>query len=95
LTERAQGKDLDLVIDRLSKSRNNAKSLKMVTSGLGDVCVLYLTFVSVFTLLFEKSLHQEKLCDIFVGNPNPVKNNCPHSQVCFEASANPSPQKIC
>jgi hypothetical protein len=66
----------------------------MVTSGLGDIPVSDSTFLSIFTLPSEKwSLHQEKLLDFFVGNPNPVKNNRPHSRVCFKTSANLSPQK--
>jgi hypothetical protein len=66
----------------------------MVTSGLGDIPVSDSTFLSIFTLPSEKwSLHQEKLLDFFVDNPNPVKNNRPHSRVCFKASANLSPQK--
>jgi hypothetical protein len=92
--EENNSEDLNLVIDRLSKSRNKAKTLKMVTSGLGDIPVPDSSFFSSFSLLSEKwSLHQEKLHDFFVGNPSPVKNNHPHSQVCFEASAYPFPQK--
>jgi hypothetical protein len=85
--EENNSEDLDLVTNHLSKSRNKANTLKMVISGLEDICVSDLTFLSVFTLPSEKwSLHQEKLHDFFVGNPSPVKNNHPHSRVCFKAS---------
>jgi hypothetical protein len=36
--EENDSKDVDLVIDRLSKSRNKAKTLKIVTSGLRYLC---------------------------------------------------------
>ncbi len=94
LTQKKTIQKTYLVINCLSKSRNKAETLKMVTSGLGDICVSDSTFLSVFTLPSDKwSLHQEKLRDFFVGNPSRVKNRSPHSRVCFEASANPSPQK--
>ncbi len=92
--EENNSEDLDLVINHLSKSRNKAKRFKMVTFGLRDIRVSDSTFLSAFTLPSVKwSLHQENLRVFVVGNSSPVKNNRPHSQVCFKASANPSPQK--
>jgi hypothetical protein len=86
---------LDLVINRFSKSRNKANSLKMVASNLGDIRVTNLSFLSVFTLPSEKrSLHQNIMHDFFVGNLSPVRNSSLHSQVGFEATNNPSPQEV-
>ena len=78
--EENDSEDLELVIESLSKSRNKAGSLKMLTAGFTAVRVSDSTFVSVFTLPSEKwSLHQEKLHKIYGGNPSPVKNSRPHS----------------
>jgi hypothetical protein len=78
--EENDSEDLELVIESLSKSRNKAGSLKMLTAGFAAVRVSDSTFVSVFTLPPEKwSLHQEKLHKIYGGNPSPVKNSRPHS----------------
>jgi hypothetical protein len=95
IQEENNSEDLDLVIDRLSKSRNKPKSSKMVASSLGDMHITDLSFLSVLTLLSEKwSLQQEKMRDFFVGNPSPVCNSSLHSQVGFEATTNPSPQEV-
>ena len=92
--EENDSEDLELVIERLLKSRNKAGSLKMVTPGFTGVQVSDSTFISVFTLPSEKwPLHQEKLKEFFVGNPSPVKTRHPHSQEGLEDSANSSPQK--
>jgi hypothetical protein len=47
-------KDLDAVIDHLSKLRNMAKSITMVTAGFGVARTADSTFLSIFTLLAEK-----------------------------------------
>jgi hypothetical protein len=79
-------KDLELVIERLSKSRNKADSMKMITPGFDGARVSDSTFVSVFTLPTEKwPTHQENLQDFFAGNPSPVKTRCPHFREGFEA----------
>jgi hypothetical protein len=38
IQEENNSEDLDLVINRLSKSRNKAKNSKMVASNLGYIC---------------------------------------------------------
>jgi hypothetical protein len=73
--EENNSKDLYLVIDRLSKSKNKATTLKMATSGLGDILVSDSTFLSVFTLPSEKwSLQQEKLRDFLLAFQALLKN---------------------
>ncbi len=52
--EENNSEDLELVIDRLPKSRNEAESLKMLTPGFAGVQVSDSTFISVFTLPSEK-----------------------------------------
>ena len=79
--EENDSEDLDLVIERLSKSRN----MKMITPGFDGARVSDSTFVSVFTLPTEKwPIHQGNLREFFAGNPSPVKITRPHSRVGFE-----------
>jgi hypothetical protein len=78
--EENDSEDLDLVIERLSKSRNKADSMKMITPGFDGARVSDSTFVSVFTLPTEKwPIHQGNLREFFAGNPSPVKTTRPHS----------------
>ena len=80
--EENDSEDLDLVIERLSKSRR----MKMVSPDFSGARVSDSTFVSVFTLLTEKwPIHQGKLREVLAGNPSPVKTTRPHSRVGFEA----------
>jgi hypothetical protein len=86
--------DFDVIIDRLATSRNKTEVFKMVTSGFSVTGIANSSFLSVFPFPAEKwALHQEPLRDFFVGNPSPVCNNRPHSQVGFEASTNLFPQE--
>ena len=65
--EENDSEDLDLVIERLSKSR----SMKMVSPDFSGARVSDSTFVSVFTLPTEKwPIHQGNLQEFFVGNPS-------------------------
>jgi hypothetical protein len=60
--EENDSEDLDLVIERLSKSRNKADSMKMITPVFDGARVSDSTFVSVFTLPTEKwPIHQRNL----------------------------------
>jgi hypothetical protein len=73
--------NLDAVIDCLSKLRNKAESMKMLTAGFGVARTTDLTFLSVFTLLAKKwALQQTPLCNFFVGNPSPICNSQPPSR---------------
>jgi hypothetical protein len=85
--------DLDAVIDCLFKSRNKAKSMKMVTASFGVACTADSTFLSVFTLLAEKwALQQTPLRIFFVDNPSPICISQPPSRG-LEAHVDPSPQE--
>jgi hypothetical protein len=66
-------RNLDAVVDHLTRSRNKAEALKMVTHGFGVTRVAELTFFSVFTLPTKKWGHQQgQLNNFFEGNPSPI-----------------------
>jgi hypothetical protein len=86
-------KDLDTFVDCLSKSRNKAKSMKMVTACFVVFHSANGTFLSVFTLPAEKrALQQTPLHIFFVGNPSPICNSQPPPHG-LEAHMDPSPQE--
>jgi hypothetical protein len=67
-------RDLDAVVDHLTRLRNKTEALKMVTHGFGVTGVAESTFFSVFTLLTKKwGPQQGQLQNFLKGIQAPFK----------------------